>query len=97
MRVISCTVAMVTCLVVSSYAQTAGAVYAELAGPGYFYSVNAELPVAEGSDVDGSNASATVGYRHARSGGLFFQVAATPAFDDHRIYPWAGISVGKSY
>jgi hypothetical protein len=44
----SCAVAMVACLAAPSYAQTAGAIYVELAGPGYFYSINAELPVADG-------------------------------------------------
>ena len=140
MRVIFCAVAMLAWLAVPSYSQTAGAVYAELAGQGYFYSVNAELPVVEdltvrfggtivpagfvggvaginkligrgnhhlvlglalalrkGSDVDGGNASATIGYRYARPGGLFFQVAATPIIETHRVWPWAGISVGKSY
>jgi hypothetical protein len=140
MRAISCAVAIVACLGAPSYAQTAGAVYAELAGPGYFYSVNAELPVAEGltvrfggtlvpawfvggvaginkligrgnhnlalgmglilrkgSDVRGANASATIGYRYARPGGLFLQLAATPIFDSHGLYPWAGISLGKAY
>ena len=47
--------------------------------------------------VAGANANATIGYRYARPGGLFFQVAATPIFDSHRVYPWAGISNGKSY
>ena len=140
MKVISCTLALLACPAAPSYAQTAGAVYAELAGPGYFYSVNAELPVAEGltvrfggtlmpawfvggiaginkllgrgnhhlalgmgvivrkgSDVDGAIASATIGYRYARPGGLFFQLAATPIFDDRRVYPWAGLSIGKAY
>jgi len=140
MRVVSCTVAIFACMAALSHAQTAGAVYAELAGPGYFYSVNAELPMAEGltvrfggtlvpawfvggvvginkligrenhnlalgmglivrkgSDVDGANASATIGYRYARPGGLFFQLAATPIFDSHGVYPWAGISIGKAY
>jgi hypothetical protein len=140
MKMMSCSLAMVVCLATTSYAQTAGAVYAELAGPGYFYSVNAELPVAEGlmvrfggtavpawfvggmaginklvgqgnhnlafgmglilrkgSDVTGANGSATIGYRYARPAGLLFQLAATPIFDSHRVYPWAGISIGKAY
>jgi hypothetical protein len=140
MRVIFWASAMVVCLAAPSSAQTAGAVYAELAGPGHFYSLNAELPVAEdltvrfggtlvpawfvggiaginkllgrgnhnlalgmglilrkGTDVGGANGSATIGYRYARPGGLFFQVAATPIFDSHRVYPWAGMSIGKAY
>jgi hypothetical protein len=140
MKVMSCSLAIVVCLAAPSFAQTPGAVYAELAGQGYYYSLNAELPVAngltvrfggtllptwfvgglaginklikrghhnvalggavmlrKGTDVTGADASATIGYRYARPGGLFFQLAATPIFDGHRVYPWAGISIGKAY
>jgi hypothetical protein len=55
------------------------------------------LILTKGSDVDGANASATIGYRYARPGGLFFQLAATPVFDRHGVYPWVGISIGKSH
>ena len=134
------TLAMLACPAAPSYAQTAGAVHVELAGPGYFYSVNAELPIADdvtvrfggtmipawfvggvvavnkligqrnhnlvlglgltlrkGDDVDGAGTFATMGYRYARPGGLFFQLAATPIFTTYGVYPWAGISIGKSY
>jgi hypothetical protein len=140
MRVVCCALAMLACVAPPAQAQTAGAVYAELGGPGYFYSVNAELPIAEdlmvrlggtlipawfvggvfgvnklvgrgnhhlalglgltlrkGADVGGAQTAATIGYRYARPGGLFFQIAATPVFDDRRVYPWSGISLGKSY
>ena len=140
MKVIFCVLAIIMSLATPSHAQTAGAVYAELAGQGYYYSLNAELPVAEGltvrfggtllptwfvgglaginkligrgnhnlalgvnvmlrkgTDVTGADGSATIGYRYARPGGLFFQVAATPIFADRRVYPWAGLSIGKAY
>ena len=140
MKVLFCVPAIVVCLVAPSDAQTSGAVYIELAGQGYYYSINAELPLAEdvnvrlggtllpgwfvggvagitkligrgnhnlslgvslmmrrGTDVTGADGSATIGYRYARPNGLFFQLAATPIFADHRVYPWAGISIGKAY
>ena len=109
MKVVFCTLAMLACVAAPSYSQTAGAVYAELAGPGHSpESISCSdaaitishlecLILRKGSDVDGANASATIGYRYARPGGLFFQLAATPVFDRHGVYPWAGISIGKSY
>ena len=55
------------------------------------------LRLRKGVDVDGGNANATIGYRYARPGGVFFQLAATPIFERHGVVPWAGISIGKSY
>jgi hypothetical protein len=42
-------------------------------------------------------ATATVGYRYMRPGGLFFQWAATPLFSRDGDLGWFGISIGKSF
>jgi len=143
MRLILCTLAMVVLLAGPSHAQTGGgpyAAYVELAGNGFVYSVNGELPIARnrtvriggmllpglaaagtasinqlfgrgsnylvlgagvtfggGDDINLNAGTATVGYRYMRPGGLFFQFAATPFFHRHGVFPWTGISIGKSY
>ena len=48
-------------------------------------------------DIDVTGATATIGYRHARPRGTFFQVAATPFFTKYGAFPWAGVSIGQSF
>lgn len=54
MKVISCSLAMVACVAAPSYAQNSDApqtAYVEIGGSTIFYSLNAELPVAENRAV----------------------------------------------
>jgi hypothetical protein len=41
--------------------------------------------------------TATIGYRHTRRNGSFFQLAATPFITKRGVHRYAGISFGKSY
>ena len=50
-----------------------------------------------GVDTDLNAATATIGYRFMRRDKIFFQIAATPFFTKDGVYPFAGISIGKSY
>jgi hypothetical protein len=50
-----------------------------------------------GGDIGLNAATTTIGYRYMRRDAIFFQAAATPFFTDGRVYPWAGLSIGKAY
>jgi hypothetical protein len=50
-----------------------------------------------GDDLEVNAGTATIGYRYMRRDKIFFQAAATPFFADGRVYPWAGLSIGKAY
>ena len=41
--------------------------------------------------------TATVGLRHMRPGGSFFQVALTPLITNRGVHPYAGLSIGRSF
>jgi hypothetical protein len=50
-----------------------------------------------GDDIDVTGATATIGYRYARPRATFLQIAATPFFTKYGAFPWAGVSIGKSF
>ena len=55
------------------------------------------LTLVGGSDSHLAAGTATVGYRHTRADGSFFQFAATPFITKGGVHRYAGISFGKSY
>ena len=55
------------------------------------------LMFVRGGDGRLSAGTATIGYRHMRRKGSFFQLAATPFITTRGIYRYLGLSFGKSY
>ena len=46
--------------------------------------------------ADFARGTATIGYRHMRRGGSFFQIASTPFITKRGVHRYAGVSFGKS-
>jgi hypothetical protein len=55
------------------------------------------LMVVRGGDGRVSAGTATIGYRHMRHKGSFFQFAATPFITTRGVHRYLGVSFGKSY
>ena len=55
------------------------------------------LMYVRGGDGRMSFGTATIGYRHMRRKGSFFQLAATPFITTRGVHRYVGVSFGKSY
>ena len=55
------------------------------------------LTLVGGSDSHLAAGTATIGYRHVRRDGTFFQLAAAPFITNKGVHRYAGISFGKSF
>ena len=55
------------------------------------------LMLVRGGDARLSSGTATIGYRHMRRKGSFFQLAATPFITTRGVHRYLGVSFGKSY
>lgn len=55
------------------------------------------LMFVRGGDGRLSTGTATIGYRHMRRKGSFFQIAATPFITTRGVHRYVGVSFGKSY
>ena len=55
------------------------------------------LMFVRGGDGQLSAGTATIGYRHMRREGSFFQLAATPFITTRGVHRYLGVSFGKSY
>jgi hypothetical protein len=70
----------------------------QLFGSGNRYLVlGGGMTISRGDGSGLTAATATLGYRYMRRGGLFFQYALTPLFTRSGIIRWSGISLGKSF